>query len=82
MITNDSGQVAIKYYQTIPHVLRAGGKEYAFAVQAKLCLAWIDAEHVDTVLAIKKICCGNNAKTVYRPASESDVRQWSNRGGR
>ena len=81
MITNDQGQVAIKYYQAIPHVLRAGGKEYAFVVRAKLCMAWIDAQNVDTVLQVKKKCCGNNSKTVYSYATDQVVNIWTNGGG-
>lgn len=82
MITNEAGQTAIKYYQTIPHILQVGGKEYAFIVRAKICMAWIDPSHVDSVLSKVKICCGNNARKVYRPANENDVRQWTNGGGR
>jgi hypothetical protein len=83
MIENTDGWVAIKYYQTIPHICRLGdGTEYAFAVQARICLAWIRPQHVNTVLHIVKVCCGGNKKTVYRLANESDVRQWTQRGGR
>lgn len=81
MITNDQGQVAIKYYQTIPHVLRVGGKEYAFVVKARICMAWIDAGNVNTVLSVKKNCCGNNSKTVYSYANEQTVNIWANGGG-
>ena len=81
MTTNEHGQVAIKYYQTIPHVLQVGGKEYVFAVRARLCMAWIDADKVDKVLEIKKNCCGNNSKTVYSYASEQVVNIWSSGGG-
>ena len=81
MITNEQGQVAIKYYQTIPHILRTGGKEYAFVVRARLCMAWIDASQVDKVLQIKKNCCGNNSKTVYSYANEQTINIWTNGGG-
>lgn len=81
MITNEQGQVAIKYYQTIPHVLQVGGKEYAFVVRARLCISWIPQEYANTVLAIKKRCCGNNSKSVYSYATEQMVNIWTNGGG-
>lgn len=81
MITNEQGQVAIKYYQTRPHVLKVGGKEYAFVVRARLCMTWIDANHIDTVLQIKKNCCGNNSRTVYSYATEQVVNIWTKGGG-
>lgn len=85
MITNDAGEVAIKYYQTVPHTVKVAGQEYyAFVVRANICLAWIRPEHVAMVLSIRrKKCCGNGAKpNEYRYANESDVRRWTNGGGR
>lgn len=81
MITNTEGKVAIKYYQTIPHVLQVGKREYAFVVRARLCLSWIDPEQVSSVLKITKICCGNNRRTVYSYATEQMVNIWTKGGG-
>ncbi len=81
MVTNDTGQVALAYYQTIPHVVSANRHEYAFVVRANICLAWIDAADADTVLRITKNCCGNHNLPVYRYANESDVRRWTAGGG-
>lgn len=73
--------VAIAYYQTIPHVVSVQGSEYAFAVRANICMAWIPMQHMDAVLNITKQCCGGNRNKVYRLANESDVRRWTNGGG-
>ena len=72
---------AICYYQTIPHVIKVADTEYAFAVRHNICLSEVKDEHVDKILGITKVCCGNNKKKVYRLASETDIRRW-NVGGR
>ena len=80
MITQGDS-TAIAYYQTIPHVVKVKGNEYAFVVKANICLAWVKNEDALAVLALTKVCCGGNKKTVYRYANESDVRRWTNGGG-
>jgi hypothetical protein len=80
--TNEQGQVALRYYTTTPHVIRVGGIDYAFAVKANICLAWINPEHVNTVLGMKHHCCGNSYNQAYFYANESAVRRWTNGGGR
>ena len=78
MIENEHGQTAICYYQTIPHALRVSQHTYTFVVQANICMAWVNNEDVERVLATTKQCnCGSNRKTVYRYANEADVRRWS-----
>jgi len=74
--------VAIAYYQTIPHTVVLGKVEYAFVVRANICLSWIPLEHMEAILRITKTCCGGNKKKVYRLANEDDVRRWTNGGGR
>jgi len=80
MIVQD-GQVAIDYYQTIPHVVQVNRNEYAFVVRADICMAWIKEEDVNAILSVTKQCCGGNRNTVYRLANENDVRRWTNGGG-
>ena len=80
MVVNGDN-TAIAFYQTIPHTIKANGHEYAFVVRANICMAWILNGDVPAVLALTKICCGGNKKTVYRYANESDVRRWTNGGG-
>jgi len=79
---NEQGQVAIKFYQTLPRVVRVGGVDYAFVVRANICLAWINSEHVGIILAMKHKCCGDSYNQAYFYANESDVRRWTNNGGR
>lgn len=81
MVEKD-GQVAIAYYQTIPHVIEVHTHEYAFVVRADICMAWILKEDSGAVLGMTKVCCGNHPRTVYRFANEDDVRRWTNGGGR
>lgn len=80
MQTNERGQVAVKYYQTIPHILSVGQTNYAFSVKQNICLAWVEPGQVSTVLGITKTCCGGNKKPVYFLCNELDVRLWSGLG--
>jgi len=80
MITNENGDVAIRYYQTLPHTVGIGSNpktEYAFVVQHNICLSWVKPEHVDQILGITKQCCGNNRKHVYFLAEQRHVDIWS-----
>ena len=82
MIKNESGEVAIVYYQTVPKVISVQRTEYAFAVRANICMSWVKPEHVDSVLSITKSCCGGNSKQVFHYANKTQVRRWINGGGR
>lgn len=75
-VINDAGDIAIAYYQTIPHTLKVNSRDYVFAVKRNICMAWIKAEDVDTVLGIYKTCCGNNRRIVYRLEHETHVRRF------
>ena len=75
-VINDAGEIAVAYYQTIPHVVTVYNYGYAFTVNANICMAWIKPEHLDSVLDIVKRCCGNNSKHVYRLEHEAHVRRW------
>jgi hypothetical protein len=78
---NENGWIALKRYQTINKIVTVGDEQYAFVTQHNICMAWVRPEHVDQVLAIKKVCCGGGKKSQFRPASETDVRRWES-GGR
>lgn len=82
MQTNSSGQVAIAKYQTIPGVVKVKNTAYAFVVRANICLAWINPEHVGTVLSKRKECCSGSKKPMFRYANENEVRIWTVGGGR
>lgn len=79
---NDAGQIAIRRYTTIPKIISCGDREYVSEVHANICLAWVDPEDIDCVLAKVHKCCGGNKKREYSLADETHVRRWLNRGGR
>lgn len=80
-ILDASGNVAIRYYQTIPHVVGVGSnsdkREYAFVVKNNYCLAWVKPEDVDKILSITKNCCGGSRKPKYQLANQYHVDIWS-----
>jgi len=78
MIKNEEGQVAMKYLQTIPHVIQVRDKYYAFVVKANINLSWIDEEDIDIVLNThRKSCCGGRKNQEYFFANELDVQRWT-----
>jgi hypothetical protein len=84
-ITNDAGQVALKYYQPA-QVLAQGtptGAGYAFAVRANISMSWVNPGDVGNLLARKAGCnCGGRKRQAFFYANEDDVRRWQNNGGR
>ena len=77
MPTNSDGWVALKY-------LRGGQRvvgEYAFVPRANISLAYVKPKDVAQLYRIKRGCCGSEKRVIF-PASEADVRQWENGGGR
>lgn len=81
-ITNEAGQVALKYRRQVPKIVRCNGKEHVFQLWANVSLYWADPEDVDCLLETRRSCCGGSSKIVVIYANENDVRQWTNRGGR
>lgn len=83
-ITNEAGEVALKYRQPAPVIARntPSKKEYAFVVKANISMAWVDPQDVDNLISRTKTCCGGNRKKQFFLANESDVRRWTNGGGR
>lgn len=80
--TNNAGQIALKYRQPGNILLQGNpsGAEYVAVTQANICMAWIDPDDVDFILAKKDGCCGGKRQSFYL-ANESDVRRWTNKGG-
>jgi hypothetical protein len=76
-IKNESGQVAVQYYQTIPKSVKVRKSEYFFTVKHNVCLAWVNEEDVFSVLAIPGGCCGNHKPGVFRLASQINVHLWA-----
>lgn len=77
MVTNDAGLVAIKYLQNVPHVISVHGHEYAFVVKHNVNLIWAQPTDVDSILAIRKECCGGQKSPKYLFANEQDVYWWT-----
>ena len=76
MQKNEQGQVAVKRLRQNPkRVDMGGGKFYLFVPRNNICLAWVDPEDVDKVLAVKHICCNNSPKQQFWLASEKDVKR-------
>jgi hypothetical protein len=84
MQTNEQGQVAIRRYRQNQRqviVDQATKKFYLFRPQHNICLAWVDPEDVDKILAIKRKCCGGAGSPEFYLADEYAVRVWTH-GGR
>ena len=75
-VVNEKGEIAVAYYQTIPHYLKVNGTTYGFAVNRNICLAWIKPEDINMVLSTAKACCGGQKRTVYRLEHEAHVRRF------
>lgn len=84
-ITNEAGQVAIRYYQPAPVLVQKtpSGTDYYFDVRAAISLAWVKPEDVDNIIQRKRMkeCCGG-PRSPFDYANEAAVRIWTNRGGR
>jgi len=74
---------AIKYRTSNQKLIQlSNGHEYVFTSSANISLAWVEDDDVPAVLAITHNCCGNNKKPAFFLANESDIRRWTNGGGR
>jgi hypothetical protein len=72
MVTNERGEVALKFHVPVPRVAMG---TYAFVPRNGLSLAWVpiaDAERV------KRGCCGGRQKVFE--ATEEEVRIWQSSG--
>lgn len=69
MVTNERGEVALKYYQPVPHVAMG---IYVFVPRNGLSLAWVPAGDAERV---KRGCCGGRQKAFE--AMEEEVKLWS-----
>ena len=76
---NTNGDIAIKYLQEIPHVVRIRDHEYAFTVRRNINITWVAPEDVASMLAIKANCnCpAMTKKPKYVYANELDVQRWT-----
>lgn len=77
-----NGLVAMRYRRQQRLVAKCGKRTHIFNIQANITMAWIPIEDVPCALALRAGCCGEKRRGVVTFASEADVRQWTNRGGR
>ena len=77
-----NGLVAMKYKRKQRLIAKCGKRTHIFNMQANISMAWIPVDDVPCALALKGGCCGEKKKGIVIFASEADVRQWTNRGGR
>lgn len=86
MISNEAGQVAMKYGRKNRVLVTCGPvedrRQYVFDMRANICMAWINAEDVPCAQAVRGGCCGQRKPGVITLANEDDVRRWTNGGGR
>lgn len=85
-ILNDGGFAAMRYLRQQQMIVECGpGKDrrqHVFSMRANISMAWIPAKDVACCLAVMGGCCGNKKPGIIIYANESDVRQWTNGGGR
>jgi len=77
MVKNETGQIAIKHRRQTPKRVEVGKTVYIFTPKFNVSLAWINPEHVDQVLRIKRDCCGNGSRPIFTYAHQGDVNRWT-----
>ena len=85
-ITNSAGQIALKYKRQQKAVVECGPandrRTYIFSMRANISMAWVEPSDVACCLAVVGGCCGVRRPGVVVYASDTDVRRWTNGGGR
>ena len=81
-ITNDQGQVLLRYMKQADEYVKCGSAEYVFVTKANISAAWVNPEDLDCLLAHKASCCGGKAKNVIFLIDETHARRWITGGGR
>lgn len=78
MITNNSNQIALRYYQPAQVLAKntPSGNQYFFDVKAGVSMAWIDPADVDNLLTRKGGCC-NKKRKLYDYANQAAVDLWT-----
>lgn len=85
-VYNEAGQVAMKYRRQFPARVKCGGwpnaVTYIFTIRANIPVTWVEEEHVPCMMNVTYGCCGTRKPGGVLFANESDVRRWTNGGGR
>jgi len=78
-ITNETGQVAIRYYSPSPKYIRlSNGHEYVFSGGKYVSASWVNEEDVSSVLSLTRSCncSGGSKKPMFREATQQEVNLW------
>jgi len=78
----EDGSLAMKHYKSGKILTACGKMEYVFMTQANICMSWVNAQDVECILNKRGGCCGQSRPGIFSFANASDVRRWTNRGGR
>lgn len=71
------GNVALRYRQDTSKLIRLGdGTEYLFRTLANACIAWVQPQHVEQVLAMTHQCCGGNRNVMFKKTNALTVYRW------
>lgn len=86
-ILNADGWVAMKVMNRVQVLVtcqRPNGEKvrYVLTSWANVCMAWVNPIDVPCLKAVRGGCCGRRRRGIIMLANASDVRQWTNRGGR
>lgn len=82
-IYNEDNQVAMKYLRKNRAYFKCpSGNQYVLTMRANICMGWVNEEDVACARAVRGGCCGQKKPGVITFANESDVRRWTNGGGR
>lgn len=72
----------IVYYQPIQKLVRVQDERYVFVVRRNISLAYIDPEHVQSILDMRGGCCGQSRTGIFREATEQEIRLWKGEADR
>jgi len=80
---DDNNLVALKHKKKNRVIVNCSDRNHVFHMRANICMTWVPLEDVQCCLDKTSSCCGGRRKKgAILFANESDVRRWTNRGGR
>jgi hypothetical protein len=68
-------KVVLRYYQPIPKLVKANGKEYVCDVKHSVSLLFVEESEVHALLAVKGGCCGGQ-RLVFSLCSPLAYQVW------
>jgi len=80
MPENDS--IPLVYYQCVQKLVTIRKKQYVFTIKYNISLAYVEPEHVDSILNMRGGCCGSRKRGIFRRATEQEIRIWNGEASR